>query len=298
MKSVNNNLNKIFNKSKRLSIDETSKIVIMSDCHRGDGNHNDDFLHNRNLYEAALIYYYNNDFTYIELGDGDEMWEVDNYNDIIENYIEIFKKIKRFHDQDRLIMIYGNHDLSKKYSTVLEEYFYTYYDKEKREYEDLLKGLKVYESLILDYKGYDIFLIHGHQVDFLNSTLWKLARFLVKYVWKSLELIGINDPTNTAKNYESAKAYEKKFEVWSSDNDKILIAGHTHRPIFPKIGEGMYFNDGSCIHPNGITCLEIENGCISLIKWEYQVKNDGVVATKRKVLEGREPIINFYKKRL
>lgn len=295
---MNNNLNKIFNKSKRLSIDETSKIVIMSDCHRGDGNHNDDFLHNRNLYEAALIYYYNNDFTYIELGDGDEMWEVDNYNDIIENYIEIFKKIKRFHDQDRLIMIYGNHDLSKKYSTVLEEYFYTYYDKEKREYEDLLKGLKVYESLILDYKGYDIFLIHGHQVDFLNSTLWKLARFLVKYVWKSLELIGINDPTNTAKNYESAKAYEKKFEVWSSDNDKILIAGHTHRPIFPKIGEGMYFNDGSCIHPNGITCLEIENGCISLIKWEYQVKNDGVVATKRKVLEGREPIINFYKKRL
>jgi len=74
-----------------------------------------------------------------------------------------------------------------------------------------------------------------------------------------------------------------------------LIAGHTHRPIFPKVGQSLYFNDGSCIHPNGITCLEIVNGTITLVKWEFKLNNDELISVKRKVLEGKEPIINFYK---
>lgn len=288
-------LDKIFKKSKRIIIDDNTKLVIMSDCHRGAGDNFDNFVKNQNIFEAALLHYYNNGFTYIELGDGDDMWEVKNYKDIVEVHLDAFKQLKKFNNSDRLIMIYGNHDIVKKSPAVLEKYFYKYYDKTTKQNETLLDGLTVYESLVLNYKGYDIFLIHGHQVDFLNSTLWRFSRFLVRYIWRTIEHIGMKDPTSAAKNYKVTKKTEKKLNNWSVKNNKILIAGHTHRAIFPKIGQGLYFNDGSCIHPNGITCLEIEKGTITLVKWGFKVNDDKLISVKRKVLDGSEPIINFFK---
>lgn len=288
-------LDKIFKKSKKLLIDDNSKLVIMSDCHRGAGDNFDNFVKNQNIFKAALGYYYDKGFTYIELGDGDEMWEVENYEDIMEVHLDTFKQLKKFYDLNRLIMIYGNHDIVKKSPDILKKYFYKYYDKITKHEEELLEGLIVHESLVLNYKDNDIFLIHGHQVDFLNSTLWRFSRFLVRYVWRPLEHIGTKDPTSAGKNYEVTKNVEKKLEEWSIKNNKILISGHTHRPIFPKIGHSLYFNDGSCIHPNGITSLEIENGNITLVRWEFEVNNNELISVKRKVLDGREPIIKFFK---
>lgn len=289
-------LNRIFRNSKRITIDNDTKIVVMSDCHRGIGDNYDNFLKNRNIFESALNYYYNNDFTYIELGDGDDMWEVKNYKEIVEENLNIFKLLKKFYDSNRLIMIYGNHDIEKKYPVVLENHFYKYYDKETKRDESLLEFLFVSESIVLNYKNYDIFMLHGHQVDFLNNELWRISRFLVRYVWKFLEWLGVKDFTGSAKNYYFKNLSKKKLEKWSIENNKILIAGHTHRAIFPKVGQSLYFNDGSCIHPNGITCLEIENGCISLVKWEYKVNGEGIILVERKVLEGNESIIDFFRK--
>lgn len=290
---MNKKLDKIFKSSKRLDIDDNTKLVIMSDCHRGVGDNLDNFIKNQNIYLAAMRYYYSMGFTYVELGDGDEMWEVEDYKEIIEVHLDVFKQLKKFHDLNRLIMIYGNHDISKKSPEILEKYFYKYYDEIKNKEESLLDGLKVHESLVLNYKGYDIFLIHGHQVDFLNSTLWRFSRFLVKYVWKNLENIGIKAPVGSAKKYKLTQT--NKLSKWSIKNNKILIAGHTHKAIFPKVGQSLYFNDGSCIHPNGITCLEIEKGKITLVKWEFKVNEDDLISVKRKILDGNEPIIKFYK---
>lgn len=290
-------LDKIFKNSKNMTIDDNTKIVIMSDCHRGIGDNFDNFLKNKNIFESALNYYYKNNFTYIELGDGDDMWEVKNYKEIVEEHLDIFKLLKKFYDSNRLIMIYGNHDIEKKYPVVLENHFYKYYDKETKKDESLLEFLFVSESIVLNYKGYDIFMLHGHQADFLNSKLWRFSRFLVRYVWKFFEWLGVKDFTGSAKNYCFKSWTEKKLEKWSINNNKILIAGHTHRAFFPKAGQSLYFNDGSCIHPNGITCLEIQNGCISLVKWEYKVNEEGIILVERKVLEGNEPIIGFYIKK-
>lgn len=281
-------LNKILKKSKKVFIDDDSKIVIMSDCHRGDGSNSDNFMKNELIFLKSLNYYDKNGFMYIELGDGDEMWEVKDYPKIIEVHIESFRKLKKFHDSNRLIMIYGNHDILKKSPYVLKQTFSKY--KLDTKEESLLENLKVYESLILNYKNHDLFLIHGHQVDFLNSTLWMFSRFLVRYIWKTLENIGLKDPTGTSKNHGVTKNTEKKLQEWSKINHKILIAGHTHRAVFPNTGESMYFNDGSCIHPNGITALEIENGNITLVKWEKEK-----FSITRKIIEGNQSILSFYK---
>lgn len=289
-----NKLNKLYLKSKRILIDDKSKIVIMSDCHRGTGDSFDNFIHNQNIFNAALIHYYNNGFSYIELGDGDEMWETNNYKDIVREHIDTFRLLKKFHDDNRFYMIYGNHDILKKYKKTLQDNFYTYYNKATRVNEELLNNLQVYESLILDYKNHDIFLIHGHQVDFFSGTLWRLARFLVRHIWRHLERLGIKDPTSAAKNYNETKRIEKRLKKWSIRNKKIVISGHTHRPIFPTLGESLYFNAGSCIHPNGITALEIENGNITLVKWMFRLEDDKIISVGRVVVEESTPIINYF----
>ena len=76
MPSLADKLNKVYTSAPVLPYDKNSRIVIMSDCHRGQGNGADNFLPNSPIFQGALEYYYENGFTYIELGDGDELWDV------------------------------------------------------------------------------------------------------------------------------------------------------------------------------------------------------------------------------
>ena len=270
---MNKRLDNLFFKSNKMLIDKSSKIVLMSDCHRGIADKNDNFLKNESIYIKALDYYYNNNFTYIELGDGDELWEVKDYHDIVNKHLDTFKYLKKFYLSNRFIMIYGNHDLEKK----------------NKPLNFLLEDLNVIESLILTYQDMDIFLIHGHQVDFINNELWYISRFLVRNIWKYLERLGIKHPVRPLKTYKPTNVVEKKLTKWSRKRNKIIIAGHTHKPIFPNSND-MYFNDGSCIYKTGITSIEIENGMISLVKWE--VENEKVI---KNVIEGPKKIIDYYK---
>ena len=262
----------------------------MSDCHRGNGNRNDNFKKNKNIYEEALKYYYYNDFTYIELGDGDEIWEDDTIEEIKKEYYKLFKLLRKFYLKNKLITIYGNHDMCKKNNEFVKNTLSKIINPITKTEEDLFPNLEVLESLKLQYEDQELLLLHGHQVDFLNSTLWKPTRFFVRHVWKNLEQIGLKDPTKIAKNYTIKDTREKILENWSKENNVLIISGHTHRPIFPKPGESTYFNDGSCIHPNGVTCIEIENERIALIKWSNQ--NNKVI---REYLSEKEFIKNFSK---
>ena len=221
------------------------------------------------------------------------MWEIENYDNIIKENIEVFKIIKKFHDNNRLIMLYGNHDIVKRNQEILENHFYKYNNINKE--DELLNNLNTYESLILNYNNKDIFLIHGHQLDIINSSFWKLTRFLIKNAWKKVEKIGIKDITNNIKNNKVENKIENKLKKWSIKNNKIIIAGHTHNPIYPEIGDSLYFNDGSCISTDGITCIEIEDGKIDLVKWELKPNQEEIISVKRKILEKKTPTTDFYK---
>lgn len=279
-----NKIDSIYQKSKVIDIDDNDKYVIMSDVHRGIGNNQDNFLKNKNIFNAALLKYYNDGFNYIELGDGDELWEVKDYKEIVDIHLNTFKILKKYHDNNRLIMIYGNHDIEKKYQETLKHFLYYYKDKE------LLYNINVYESLILNYKGKKIFLLHGHQADIMSNVSLKVSKFLVKNVWQHLEHLLFKDPTNASKNNQIRKYSQKKFCKWSKKNNVLVITGHTHKAVFPKSGDCLYFNDGCCIHPNGITAIEIENGYISLVRWELDTKDDMSIYVKRSLIEKSIPI--------
>lgn len=294
--SVSKRLSRALASSKEISFDESSRFVIMSDCHRGDGSWGDNFSNNQHLFFAALTYYFDNDYTYIELGDGDELWENRDIQDIINAHSDAFWLMSEFYKRGRLHMIFGNHDIVKKDSQYTMNQCSSFYCESLNSKLELFPGIEITEGLILRYRDtdYKLFLTHGHQGDALNSTYWKLARFLVRYLWRPMELLGIKDPTSAAKNNRMKNAVERNLMEWGQKNNLPIIAGHTHRPVFPQVGEPLYFNDGSCVHPRCITALEIRNGMIYLVKWAVMTRKDRSLFVGREILEDPVAILDYF----
>jgi hypothetical protein len=46
----------------------------------------------------------------------------------------------------------------------------------------------------------------------MNSVGWRINRFLVRILWKPLQVWGIKDPTSTAKNYVELIKVERRIK--------------------------------------------------------------------------------------
>ncbi len=258
-------IDKAFVRAVRLPLAGYSRYVIISDCHRGEGGANDNFLRNQHLYYAALEHYFRRGFFYLELGDGEELWENRSQERIETCHEDVYCMFRQFERNHRILRLYGNHNMELK-STLAE-------------------------AAILENRegGKDIYMLHGHQADFFNSVCWKLSRFLVRYLWKPLERFGVNDPTSAARNYKKLEKYERCLESWTQENQVYLAAGHSHRPRLPE-GGGRYLNAGSCVHPRSITAIEIESMRMTLVKWVMATHHDMTLYVAREVISGPVPV--------
>ena len=294
--SSRSRLNRAYKNAKVVPFDDTSRFIFFSDCHRGDNSFADEFANNRNIYFHALKQYFKEGFSYIELGDGDELWEHLHFEPIFEAHKNVFKLLREFHLQQRLHMLWGNHDMVYKDPEYVEKHLSTYFEPIDASDKELFSGIRYHESIILKHKetGQEIFLIHGHQADTWNYTFWRWGRFLVRVLWKPLQVWGIADPTSPAKNYKELIRVEKRIKKWILENKlRITVMGHTHRPRFPEPGDIPLFNDGSCVHPRSITGIEIQNGEICLIKWQIATKDDGTLQIVRILLEGPQKLADY-----
>jgi len=294
--SSSKRLTRAYQQAKIIPFNKKDKFIFFSDCHRGDNSFADDFANNRNIYFHALKHYFIEGFHYIEVGDGDELWENLTFKSVFEAHKNIYLLIKEFYINNRYHSVWGNHDMVYKNSNFVRKNLWTYFDPIKGKNEDLFKNLEVNEGIILKNSetGQEIFLTHGHQADWWNYTFWKWSRFLVRILWKPLNVMGIADPTSPAKNYKELIKIERRTKTWISNNNNLItIVGHTHRPRFPEPGEIPYFNDGSCVHPRSITGIEIENGKISLIKWQIDTNDEGVLKIVKSILEGPRKLSDY-----
>lgn len=283
--SCDNRLNKAFEGALMLPLCEHTKYVVFSDCHRGIGNGNDNFLKNECLYLQALKYYFANNYTYIELGDSDELWENRSIEAIKNMHPKAFGLMSEFYCQKRFFSVFGNHDIVKSNPNFSKKYFSTYYCDENDCHRALFPDIVFYPGIILKDRctNNDIYLTHGHQATLLNSTLWPLSRFLVRYIWKPLEAIGFRDPTSAAKNHHQKQLAEKRLNAWATKYQHRLITGHTHRPML-SASDTSYSNSGSCVSPYGITCIEIIGTDIRLVKWAIDAKSDRTLYIKKQPL--------------
>jgi predicted phosphodiesterase len=203
--------------------------------------------------------------------------------------------MRKFHCNKRLYMIWGNHDINKKYKKFVRKNLFYYQNSHSGEYLPLLENIEVHEGLILSHlnSSAKIFVVHGHQGDLLNDYLWPVARFLVRYVWRPLQIIGFRNPVSPASNYSRMTIIENNIMNWVEVNKQMIIAGHTHRPAYPDAAEPPYLNSGCCVHPRHITGIELQNGEIALVKWSINVSESNNLFLSREIIEGPRNLKSF-----
>jgi UDP-2,3-diacylglucosamine pyrophosphatase LpxH len=245
-------LSEVFEAAKRVFYDDHSRIVFFSDCHRGDNGRVDAFARNRELFFGALNYYYREAFTYIEVGDGDDLWQNRRFSDVRRAHGKVFDLLHRFNLQDRLHLVVGNHDLQGRQRDRVEK-----------------DGLVAHEGLVLQHAktGQRVFVVHGHQADLSSDGLHILSRLVVRYIWKRLQLLGLARAKVPTEQTRSQRTIEQRIVEWVQARRQIVVCGHTHRPACPTHDDPPYFNTGSCLHPGTITGLEVLEGAIALVRW-------------------------------
>lgn len=292
----------LYKEAPEIKFDYKDNLVFISDVHRGDGTIFDSFMQNKNIYKTALAYYYKRNFIYVEIGDGDELWKNKDFSEIAYTYKDMFKILNKFKEENRIYILYGNHDIIKR-----EENFYIsqyrilkkYGHRYGREFLSFIKNLSFYEGIkfIFTPINKEIFVFHGHQLDRMNSKYWKMSSFLVRYPLKFLNgIAGFKDPTSPAKNNKKGNKIDIKLEKWSAENDVMIICGHTHNSRMPKTTEIPYFNDGCCVLPYAMTAIEIEEGNITLVKWIIETDTEGILRVVRKKIYGPKKLEDYLMK--
>jgi predicted phosphodiesterase len=284
----------------------TGKFIIFSDQHKGAKNGADDFAGAEKNYLEALDFYCNNNFTFISLGDAEELWE-NSLGKVKKFNTSSFDKEKGFIAGNAFVKIFGNHDL--------------YWDNDPFAGFELKKiygeKIKVLEGAVLETsvnnKPLTIYCTHGHQGDEQSDGNW-FSKFFVARIWAPLQAYLKINPNTPAYDANKKTKHNRIMYEWSSKQQNLLlVTGHTHQPVFksqthleklytqllqarknndavlmPVIEKELekrkqpyvsvpvdyldmkptYFNSGCCCFNDGdITGIEIENGMMRLIKW-------------------------------
>lgn len=277
------------------SLESDSRFVFISDCHRGTGNLADEFTRNENTYLFALEQYFRDGYTYVEVGDGDELWEHPQFRHVRNAHFDVFALLRRFHDEGRLIMLWGNHNNYLRSPAYVRENFFSYYHEHGEVTFDFLPGLEPIEALVLEDSdtGQEVFVVHGHQGDFANDQGWFMTMLGLKYFWRHLHAIGITNPASPTTNAAKRHKIERNYNKWIARHCRTLICGHTHRPKYPWARDLPYFNTGSCIYPTSMTAIEIAAGLICLVRWHVVPDEEGTLRVQRQVLRGPDPLEKF-----
>ncbi len=290
-------LNECYKKAEVLEFDDEDRIIFFSDVHRGDNSMSDEFAHNQNIYYHALEKYYEEGYEHFELGDGDELWEHADFRVIMSAHSDVFMLLRKFFRSNRLRMVYGNHNIYLKNKAWVKKNLYQFEDEYLDQRKDLFDQISVPESYILKYKntGQEFLLVHGHQGDLFNDRFWPVSMLSLRYFWRFLHIMGFHNPSSPAKNRVKRHKIELNFTKWINRKKVAIICGHTHRPKLAKKNEAPYFNSGCCIHPRGITGIEIAKGKIMLIDWRVRPDEHGNLKISKKIIRGPYDISSYYK---
>ena len=269
-----------------IELKEKKKLVVMSDLHRGIGNGSDNFARNQMIFLSALQHYYREGYSYLELGDGDDLWENKRMDAIIREYSEIFRLLGAFYKKGRFYMVYGNHDHIKKSKEKIHTSWCHMRDSCLGHYSPLFTDFTAQEGYIIRQSGSEreFLALHGHQGDFWNDTLAPVSAFLVRYVWEPLEKIGIKNPGEGSIYQRARNHQEKRLMKWADKRERELVAGHTHQPCFPCEKAQYYYNCGCGVKNGYITALEFDKDRVVLVKWQVEPDACGVLKVTREVL--------------
>ena len=232
LESIGKGLDSAFKGSKKEPYDpESDRIVVFSDHHKGIGDPADDFRRCEHAYTSALGYYLEAGYKLFVLGDAEELWE-EHAEDVIKRYREVLELEGEFVKRGNgVARFFGNHD---------DQW------RQPKQVSKHLRGLfgddiKVREALRLtvDRPGKEpgtLFFVHGHQGTADSDRFGFASRLFVRHVWRPLQRKTGYTATTPARDFALRAKHDRAMYEWarSQAGGLVMIAGHTHRPVFSK----------------------------------------------------------------
>jgi hypothetical protein len=81
-----------------------------------------------------------------------------------------------------------------------------------------------------------LFLVHGHQGTGMSDGLAFLARFTVRFIWKPIQHLTAVSRNTPSTNRKVREKHHRAMRRWAESQQRLLlIAGHTHRPVFASV---------------------------------------------------------------
>jgi UDP-2,3-diacylglucosamine pyrophosphatase LpxH len=207
---------------------DSARIIVFSDLHRGARNDADDFRECEAAYNAALAYYLRLGYQLIVLGDGDELWE-ERPKAVLKSYPRTFYLEGLFVSANRYLRIWGNHDDEWKYPDSVNELLAPALNASRLAVHEAVRFTCTSNGASLG----SLFMVHGHQGTSTSDRHANFSRIVVRHVWRPIQRlfnISLNTP---AKDWLLREKHNIAMYRWAERQAKIvLIAGHTHRPVF------------------------------------------------------------------
>jgi UDP-2,3-diacylglucosamine pyrophosphatase LpxH len=203
------------------------RLIIFSDHHRGTGDGADDFRHCEGAYAAALAFYLESGYRLVLLGDAEELWEVTRPAAIFDHYGAVMELERAFATRGRLVRFWGNHDDRWSHPKAVAG-----------ELAERIGGAPMREGLRLQAtraggEPISIFLAHGHQGTPESDRFSQLARLPVRFIWPLVQRWQGATATTPAHDHALRARHDRAMFEWARERPgRILIAGHTHRPVF------------------------------------------------------------------
>lgn len=282
------------------------RFIIFSDQHKGAKNGADDFMLCEPNYLAALDFYYENDFSLIALGDCEELWE-NHLPAVLKHQQPSFDRYKKFIAQNRFYKTIGNHDLDWKNDPFTIASIKKIYEADLPIYDGVLlqtsiRGQTLKIFCTHGHQG-DKASDGNWFSKFFVSKIWAPLQIWLKinpntpaydaqlktqhnnlmYEWsgnqKNMLLITghthqpvFESLTHIERLYrmllsaEAEKTEEKIREIEAEIQRRKFEYSHVSSDYLRM--KPTYFNSGCCCNNDGdITGIEIENGCLRLVKW-------------------------------
>jgi predicted phosphodiesterase len=295
------------------------KFIILSDQHKGARDGADIFALAEKNYLSALEYYFNEDFFYINLGDSEELWQ-NLFITVKRHNKATFNMEKKFLELARFVKIFGNHDLYWDNDPLASINLQRIYGQKINIYEGLVlktntskKSLEIFMThghqgdLQSDGNWFSKWFVSDIWAPFqaylrinpntpANNNELKTIHNRMMYQWSSkrknmLLITGhthqpvFKSVTHLEKLYEELNAAKKnKDKKTIIDLQKQISNRQNKGERIPDFAGYLdtYFNSGCCCFNDGdITGIELADGCIRLVKWQYTINNE----SERLVLE-------------
>ncbi|MDP8305472.1 MAG: metallophosphoesterase [Candidatus Chlorobium antarcticum] len=217
-------LEQLLENARTVSLEKSSKVLILSDLHIGNGGRRDEFLRNADLVTSMLSgYYHPEGYSLLLNGDIEELFKF-SLDGITSEWGALYTLFRSFQSNGFFWKTIGNHDAELTGN---------------RSYQ---LASHLVDAIRLQYGDDSLLVFHGHQA---SVQLWetypifsRAVVFFLRYIAKPVGIRNFSIAYNSRRRF----AIEKSIYEFSNQAKVVSIIGHTHRPLFESLSKVDYLN--------------------------------------------------------